>query len=88
MKHGACSHPEADGSRPTNTLAHDNARGIVVWRHREASNVGEGTSSVVREHVEAAANILTNSALDPYGKIPEFKVSAVRVEKASAEATV
>jgi formate dehydrogenase major subunit len=32
-------------------------------------------------YVEAAANILTNSALDPYGKIPEFKYSAVRVEK-------
>lgn len=33
-------------------------------------------------YVEAAANILTNPALDPYGKIPEFKFSAVRVEKA------
>jgi formate dehydrogenase major subunit len=32
-------------------------------------------------YVEAAANILTNSALDPYGKIPEFKFSAVRVDK-------
>ena len=31
-------------------------------------------------YVEAAANILTNPALDPYGKIPEFKFSAVRVE--------
>ncbi|MDW4500099.1 formate dehydrogenase subunit alpha [Sulfitobacter sp. D35] len=35
--------------------------------------------------VEAAANILTNPAIDPYGKIPEFKFSAVRVEKAGAE---
>ncbi len=33
-------------------------------------------------YVEAAANILTNPAIDPYGKIPEFKYSAVRVEKA------
>ncbi len=33
-------------------------------------------------YVEAAANLLTNAALDPYGKIPEFKFSAVRVEKA------
>ena len=32
-------------------------------------------------YVEAAANILTNSAIDPYGKIPEFKFSAIRVEK-------
>jgi len=31
---------------------------------------------------EAAANLLTNPALDPYAKIPEFKVCAVRVERA------
>jgi len=29
---------------------------------------------------EAAANLLTNPALDPYAKIPEFKITAVRVE--------
>jgi formate dehydrogenase major subunit len=37
-------------------------------------------------YVEAAANILTNPALDPYGKIPEFKYSAVRVEPAEMAA--
>ena len=31
-------------------------------------------------YVEAAANILTNPQLDPFGKIPEFKFSACRVE--------
>ena len=36
-------------------------------------------------YVEAAANILTNPALDPWGKIPEFKYSAVRVEKVEGE---
>ncbi|MBO66787.1 MAG: formate dehydrogenase subunit alpha [Acidiferrobacteraceae bacterium] len=30
-------------------------------------------------YVEAAANLLTNSALDPVGKIPEFKYCAVRL---------
>jgi anaerobic selenocysteine-containing dehydrogenase len=30
---------------------------------------------------ESAANLLTNSALDPVSKIPEYKVCAVRVEK-------
>ena len=35
---------------------------------------------------EAAANLLTNPALDPYGKIPEFKFCAVRLEPAEAEA--
>ncbi|RMC35648.1 formate dehydrogenase subunit alpha [Paracoccus alkanivorans] len=33
-------------------------------------------------YVEAAANILTNPALDPYGKIPEFKFAAVKVTAA------
>jgi predicted molibdopterin-dependent oxidoreductase YjgC len=31
---------------------------------------------------EAAANLLTNPRLDPYAKIAEFKISAVRVEPA------
>jgi formate dehydrogenase alpha subunit len=30
---------------------------------------------------ESAANLLTNTALDPVAKIPEFKVTAVRIEK-------
>ena len=33
-------------------------------------------------YAEAAANLLTNPALDPFGKIPEFKFCAVRAEKA------
>jgi formate dehydrogenase major subunit len=31
---------------------------------------------------EAAANLLTNEALDPFGKIPEFKFCAVKLEAA------
>jgi formate dehydrogenase major subunit len=33
---------------------------------------------------EAAANVLTVDALDPYGKIPEFKFCAVRLEDGSS----
>ena len=36
---------------------------------------------------EAAANLLTNPALDPHGKIPEFKFCAVRVESTDAAAS-
>ena len=31
-------------------------------------------------YAEAAANLLTNPALDPFGKIPEFKYCAAKVE--------
>jgi formate dehydrogenase major subunit len=37
-------------------------------------------------YVEAAANLLTNAALDPYGKIPEFKFSAVKAEAVTSVA--
>jgi predicted molibdopterin-dependent oxidoreductase YjgC len=33
-------------------------------------------------YAEAAANRLTNAALDPVSKIPEYKVCAVQIEKA------
>ena len=35
-------------------------------------------------YVEAAANLLTNPQLDPYGKIPEFKFCAARIERLEA----
>lgn len=37
---------------------------------------------------DKAANVLTNRALDPISKIPEYKVSAVRVEKAKGGTAV
>jgi formate dehydrogenase major subunit len=36
-------------------------------------------------YAEAPANRLTNPALDPFGKIPEFKYAACRVEPARTE---
>ena len=44
---------------------------------------GPGTVFVPFHFHEAAANILTNCALDPVAKIPELKVCAVKVEKVS-----
>ena len=32
-------------------------------------------------YYEAAANLMTNAALDPFGKIPEFKYCAVAIQK-------
>ena len=37
-------------------------------------------------YYEAAANLITNSALDPFGKIPEFKYCAVSVVKGGVAA--
>ncbi len=57
-------------------------RGSITIMAREDRAVAPDMVFVPFAYVEAAANILTNPALDPYGKIPEFKYSAVRVEKA------
>ncbi|WP_099827079.1 formate dehydrogenase subunit alpha [Oceaniglobus indicus] len=55
-------------------------RGTLDVMARADRAVAEDTVFLPFAYVEAAANILTNSALDPFGKIPEFKYSAVRVE--------
>ncbi|MEO9516648.1 MAG: formate dehydrogenase subunit alpha [Paracoccaceae bacterium] len=56
-------------------------RGSIEIMAREDRAVAPNMVFVPFAYVEAAANILTNPALDPYGKIPEFKFSAVKVEK-------
>ena len=56
-------------------------RGSVTVMARADRAVAPDMVFLPFAYVEAAANILTNPALDPYGKIPEFKFAAVRVEK-------
>ncbi len=56
-------------------------RGSVEVMARADRAVAQDMVFLPFAFVEAAANILTNPALDPFGKIPEFKYSAVRVEK-------
>ena len=60
-------------------------RGSIIVMARADRAVAEDMVFLPFAYVEAAANILTNSAIDPYGKIPEFKFSAVKVEKAIIE---
>ena len=45
------------------------------------SDIREGTVFIPFHYAEAAANRLTNDAIDPVAKIPEFKVCAVKLEK-------
>ena len=56
-------------------------RGSIVIMARVDRAVAPDMVFLPFAFVEAAANILTNPAVDPFGKIPEFKFSAVRVEK-------
>ena len=43
-----------------------------------------GTVFLPFHFVEAAANLLTVDKIDPRAKIPDFKMAAVRLEKAEA----
>jgi formate dehydrogenase major subunit len=58
-------------------------RGTISLAIRSDDSIEPGCVFIPFHFREAAANILTTGALDPYGKIPEFKYCAVRVEKAS-----
>ena len=54
-------------------------RGAIELDARADEGIAQGTVFIPFAYAEAAANLLTNPALDPYGKIPEFKFCAVRV---------
>jgi len=57
-------------------------RGEVVARAWVTDRTQEGVVFLPFHFSEAAANLLTNPAVDPIAKIPEYKVCAVRVEPA------
>lgn len=69
------------GVEPGGMIRLTTKRGSIVTMARADRAVAEDMVFLPFAYVEAAANILTNSALDPYGKIPEFKFSAVKCEK-------
>ena len=55
-------------------------RGQIELAARSDGDVPDGVVFIPFCYVEAPANMLTNPALDPYGKIPELKFSAARLE--------
>ncbi len=57
-------------------------RGSIVLPAKVGSRVDAGVLFIPFHFWEAAANVLTNSAYDPTARIPEFKVCAVRLERA------
>jgi formate dehydrogenase major subunit len=56
-------------------------RGEVGIHVRRDDGTPRGAIFIPFAYYEAAANLITNPALDPFGKIPEFKYCAVKVSK-------
>jgi len=71
------------GISPGDMVRVSTRRGIVELASRQDDAVPDGVVFIPFAFFEAAANKLTNPALDPFGKIPEFKFCAARVEPAS-----
>jgi formate dehydrogenase major subunit len=67
--------------RPGDFMRLETRRGAVEVKVRSDRDVPENMVFMPFCYAEAAANLLTNPALDPFGKIPEFKFCAVRAEK-------
>ncbi|WP_151671113.1 formate dehydrogenase subunit alpha [Nitrincola schmidtii] len=70
------------GVQPGDAIKIITRRGEITLSARVDPLMPEGMVFVPFCYVEAAANILTNPALDPYGKIPEFKYAACRLSSA------
>jgi len=56
-------------------------RGTITVKALVTDRVGQSVLFMPFHFAEAAANMLTNNALDPIARIPEFKVCAVKLER-------
>jgi formate dehydrogenase major subunit len=61
----------------------DSRRGTIQARIKISRKAVSGTVFIPFHYAAAAANRLTNAALDPISGIPEYKVCAVKVSKAA-----
>jgi formate dehydrogenase major subunit len=76
------------GIRPGDMVRVATRRGVVELSARQDDAVPDGVVFIPFAYVEAAANLLTNPALDPFGKIPEFKYCAAKVEAVDSASRV
>ncbi len=67
------------GVAPGDVITVASRRGAVAIHLRRDDGTPSGAVFIPFAYYEAAANLLTNAALDPVGKIPEFKYCAVAV---------
>lgn len=78
----ALVHPldlDALGGKPGDVVTLASRRGEVTLYARADAGTPRGAVFVPFCYYEAAINKLTNAALDPFGKIPEFKYCAVKM---------
>ena len=71
---------------PGDQIRLETRRGVVLVKVRSDRDVPANMIFMPFCYAEAAANLLTNPALDPFGKIPEFKFCAARVSALQAVA--
>jgi formate dehydrogenase major subunit len=69
----------AMGGKPGDVITIASRRGAVALYARADDSSPRGAVFVPFCYYEAAINKLTNAALDPFGKIPEFKYCAIKV---------
>jgi len=69
------------GIQPGEMVSVLTRRGKINIKTRSDQAMPEGLVFIPFCYAEAAANVLTNPALDPMGKIPEFKYCAARIER-------
>ena len=78
----------AMGVTPGGAITVATRRGEVALFARADDGMPRSTIFLPFCYYEAAANLLTNAALDPFGKIPEFKYCAVKVRQGGMPAAV
>jgi len=75
------------GVNPGELITIESRRGKISAYARSDLGIQRGTLLMAFCYNEASANLLTNEALDPYAKIPEFKFCAVKVTPGGQLAT-
>ncbi len=75
---------KALGIQSGDSITVKSRRGRIHIQTRLDNGTPPGTVFIPFAYAEAAANLLTNAALDPFGKIPEFKYCAVAIEASKA----
>jgi len=69
------------GLQPGDVITVQSRRGQVAIHVRRDDGTPHGAVFIPFAYYEAAANLMTNAALDPFGKIPEFKYCAVAIRR-------